>query len=290
MAPVSLSPLTQTYARTPRGLHVGARSSDGTSRRASWRSLCDAMARRIGVSELMHCVPHAVSAAIMTPIDQRRRHDCRAGSCCARCQAQPRRPWSAIRARGAYIYASCIRTRSAERRVRLSTEAQEALAGLSVLADHDIHRPTLAHDDDVFSALTLDERPWEEPATAGPSSLRALRRSKTSTRRTLRPTMWSPSILVRSASLPCSGLLRNKHWRVGSHAGSGASAASTPRRWRSPTLRLLWHQVEHQEIPCTRSCRPARARRLTRRHQRGVPASSRAPARHHRTSASSGCA
>ena len=58
-----------------------------------------------------------------------------------------------------------------ERRVRLSTEAQEALAGLSVLADHDIHSPTLAHDDDVFSALTLDERPWEEPATAGTSSV-----------------------------------------------------------------------------------------------------------------------
>jgi hypothetical protein len=57
-----------------------------------------------------------------------------------------------------------------ERRVRLSTEAQEALPGLSALVDHDIHSPTLAHDD-VFSALTLDERLWEEPATAGTSSV-----------------------------------------------------------------------------------------------------------------------
>jgi hypothetical protein len=81
MAPVSLSPLTQTYTLVPpRGLHVGARSSDGTSRCPSWRSLCDvAMARRIGASEPMRCVPHTVSAAIMTHIDQRRRHDCRAG-------------------------------------------------------------------------------------------------------------------------------------------------------------------------------------------------------------------
>jgi hypothetical protein len=58
-----------------------------------------------------------------------------------------------------------------ERRVRLSTEAHEALPGLSVLADHDIRSPTWAHDDDVFSALTLDERPGEEPATAGTSSM-----------------------------------------------------------------------------------------------------------------------
>ena len=54
-----------------------------------------------------------------------------------------------------------------ERRAWLSTEAQEALPGLSALSDHDIHNPTLAHDDDVFSALTLEERPWGEPATAG---------------------------------------------------------------------------------------------------------------------------
>src|SRR4029450_801163 len=60
-----------------------------------------------------------------------------------------------------------------ERRVRLSTEAQEALAGLSALADPDIHSPTLSHDDDVFSALTLDERPWEEPITAGTPSVAA---------------------------------------------------------------------------------------------------------------------
>jgi hypothetical protein len=51
-----------------------------------------------------------------------------------------------------------------------SVYEHEALPGLSALFDHDIHRPTLAHDD-VFSALTLNERPWEEPATAGTSSV-----------------------------------------------------------------------------------------------------------------------
>ena len=54
-----------------------------------------------------------------------------------------------------------------ERRALLSTEAREALPGLSALDEQDAQGPTVAHDDDVFAALTLDERLWEEPDTAG---------------------------------------------------------------------------------------------------------------------------
>jgi len=54
-----------------------------------------------------------------------------------------------------------------ERRALLSTEAREVLPGLSALDEQDAQGPTVAHDDDGFRALTLDERPWEEPDTAG---------------------------------------------------------------------------------------------------------------------------
>src|SRR5499427_1199639 len=57
-----------------------------------------------------------------------------------------------------------------ERRAWLSTEAREALPDLSALADHDTPGPTLVRDDDVFSALTFDERPGEELDTAGASA------------------------------------------------------------------------------------------------------------------------
>jgi hypothetical protein len=60
-----------------------------------------------------------------------------------------------------------------KRRTWLSTEAQEAPPGLSARADPDTPSPTVAHDDDVFSALTLEERPWKESATAGTSSVKA---------------------------------------------------------------------------------------------------------------------
>ncbi len=135
-----------------------------------------------------------------------------------------------------------------ERRARLSTEAHEALPGLSALVDHDIHRPTLAHDD-VFSALTLNERPWEEPATAGTSSVED-------------PT----SEHDRNAADPetdnvvAQYLGEVRQFALLSFAEEQALARRITRwqrrvRWALytapmalPTLRRLWHQVEHQEI------------------------------------------
>jgi RNA polymerase primary sigma factor len=136
-----------------------------------------------------------------------------------------------------------------ERRVRLSTEAQEALPGLSALVDHDIHSPTLAHDD-VFSALTLDERLWEEPATAGTSSVED-----------------PPSGQDRNAADPetdnviAQYLGEVRQFALLRFAEEQALARRITRwqrrvRWALytapmalPTLRRLWHQVEHEEIP-----------------------------------------
>ena len=49
----------------------------------------------------------------------------------------------------------------------LAVHEHEARPFLSALDDHDTQGPTLAHDDDVLRVLTLDERSWEEPDTAG---------------------------------------------------------------------------------------------------------------------------
>ena len=136
------------------------------------------------------------------------------------------------------------------RRAWLSTEAQEALPGLSALADHDIHNPTLAHDDDVFSALTPEERPWEEPATAGTPSVED-----------------HPSEQDRhAADSETDNVLAQyvgevRQFALLSKAEEQALARRITRwqrrvRWALytapialPTLRRLWHQVAHQEIP-----------------------------------------
>src|SRR5712691_12301627 len=137
-----------------------------------------------------------------------------------------------------------------ERRAWLSTEAQEALPYPSALADHDIHSPTLAHDDDVFSALTHDERSWEEPATAG-------------TRSVADP----PSEQDCNAADPetdhvvAQYLGEVRQFALLSFAEEQALARRITRwqrrvRWALytapmalPTLRRLWHQVAHEEIP-----------------------------------------
>ena len=137
-----------------------------------------------------------------------------------------------------------------ERRVRLSMEAQEALPYPSALADHNMHSPTLAHDDDVFSALTLGERSWEESATAG-------------TRSVADP----PSEQDFNAADPetdnvvAQYLGEVRQFALLSFAEEQALARRITRwqrrvRWALytapmalPTLCRLWHQVEHEEIP-----------------------------------------
>src|SRR5215813_3777594 len=113
----------------------------------------------------MRCVPHAVSSAIMThrpaSAAQLSRWDHAARG------ANSPRPWPAIRARGAISMHAVHEHEALKGRTWLSTEAQEALSGLSARADPGTQSPTLAHDDEVFSALTHGECPRVEPATAG---------------------------------------------------------------------------------------------------------------------------
>jgi RNA polymerase primary sigma factor len=137
-----------------------------------------------------------------------------------------------------------------ERRALLSTEACEAFPFLSALNDHDAQDPTLAHDDDVVSALTLDERPWEEPDTEGvsveedPTSERGFSAADPET---------------DNAIAHYFGAVR--HFALLSFAEEQALGRRIIRwqrrvRWALytaptalPTLRRLWHHVEHQEIP-----------------------------------------
>src|SRR2546426_2784143 len=137
-----------------------------------------------------------------------------------------------------------------ERRALLSSEAQEALPFLSALDDHDAPGPTLAHDDDVFSTLTLDEPSWEEPDTEGapveedPTSERGFSATDPET---------------DNAIAHYFGEVR--HFALLSFAEEQALGRRITRwqrrvRWALytaptalPTLRRLWHHVEHQEIP-----------------------------------------
>ena len=137
-----------------------------------------------------------------------------------------------------------------KRKAGVSTEAQEALPGLSAFADPDTSRSTLAHDDDVFSALTLEEHPWEEPATAGTPPVEDL------------PSEHD----LNAADSVTDNVLAQYVGEVRQFAllSFAEEQALTRRitRWQRrvrwalytapialPTLCRLWHQVEHEEIP-----------------------------------------
>src|SRR5215831_18361577 len=137
-----------------------------------------------------------------------------------------------------------------ERRTWLSTEARAALPDLSVLADYDTHGPTVVRDDDVFRALTLDEHPGEEFATAGT------------------PSMADPPSArdINAADSETDHVLAQyfgevHHFALLSFAEEQALARRI-RRWQRrvrwtlytapialPTLRQFWPHVEHQDIP-----------------------------------------
>src|SRR5215510_5456285 len=126
----------------------------------------------------------------------------------------------------------------------------EALPGLSARADPDTPSPTVAHDDDVFSALTLEEHPWKESATAGTPSVK---------------TPPSEQDLDAADSETDNVVAQYvgevRQFALLSFAEEQAVARRITRwqrrvRWALytapmalPTLRRLWHQVEHEEIP-----------------------------------------
>jgi len=137
-----------------------------------------------------------------------------------------------------------------ERRAGLSTEAQDALPGRSARANPDTQSPTLAYDDDVFSTLTLEEHPWEDPATAGTLSVDAppLEQDRNAAD-------------VETDNVLAQYLSEVHQFALLSFAEEQALARRITRwqrrvRWvlytapiALPTLRRLWHQVEHEEIP-----------------------------------------
>src|SRR5215510_14433997 len=126
----------------------------------------------------------------------------------------------------------------------------EALPGLSARADPDTPSPTVAHDDDVFSALTLEEHPWKESATAGTPSVK---------------TPPSEQDLDAADSETDNVVAQYvgevRQFALLSFAEEQAVARRITRwqrrvRWALytapialPTLQRLWHQVAHQEIP-----------------------------------------
>src|SRR4029453_694928 len=120
-----------------------------------------------------------------------------------------------------------------ERRALLSTEAREALPGLSALDEQDAQGPTVAHDDDVFAALTLDERPWEELDAADPEADNAIAQYFGEVRHFALLSFAEEQALGRRITR----WQRRVRWAL--------YTAPTAL----PTLRRLWHHVEHQEIP-----------------------------------------
>jgi hypothetical protein len=144
-----------------------------------------------------------------------------------------------------------------ERRALFSTATPEALPFLSALDDRDAPGPTLAHDDDVFRVLTLDERAWEEPDPAGapveegpPSE-----RSRDATDPETDHAMAQYFAEVRQFALlsfaeeqalgrRITRWQRRVHWAL--------YTAPTAL----PTLRRLWHHVAPQDIPVHEAVQP----------------------------------
>jgi len=137
----------------------------------------------------------------------------------------------------------------------------EAFPFLSALEDHDTPGPTVAHADDVLKALTLAERSWEEPDTAGtpleeaPTSERGLNAADPET---------DPALAQYFGEV--------RHFALLSFAEEQALGRRITRwqrrvRWALytastalPTLRRLWHLVAHQEIPVHEVVQPQEGR------------------------------
>src|SRR5438105_3561587 len=137
-----------------------------------------------------------------------------------------------------------------ERMTVLSTETGEALPFLSAFEDPDTPGPTLAHDHDVFRALTLDEGAWEAPDTADAP----LEEDTTSERGLDVADPEADNVIAQY-------LGEVRHFALLTFAEEQALGRRITRwqrrvRWALytapsavPTLRRLWHHVEHQDIP-----------------------------------------
>jgi len=132
----------------------------------------------------------------------------------------------------------------------LAVHEHEARPFLSALDDHDTQGPTLAHDDDVLRVLTLDERSWEEPDTAGapleeaPTSERGFNAADPETDQVL-ARYFGEVRQFALLSFAEEQALGRRITRWQRRVRWALYAAPTAL----PTLRRLWHHVEHQDIP-----------------------------------------
>jgi len=132
----------------------------------------------------------------------------------------------------------------------LAVHEHEARPCLSARDDHDTQGPTWAHEDDVLRALTLDERSWEEPDTAGapleeaPPSERGLNAADPETDQVLARYFGEVRQFARLSFAEEQALGRRiTRWQRRVRWALYAAPTALP------TLRRLWHHVEHQDIP-----------------------------------------
>ncbi|HEY5867129.1 MAG TPA: sigma-70 family RNA polymerase sigma factor, partial [Candidatus Tectomicrobia bacterium] len=136
-----------------------------------------------------------------------------------------------------------------ERRAWLSTEAREALAGISGFDAHEARQPVVAHDDAIFMALVSDDSTWENAEAADTP----MEDDSTST-------------MPFDAGVPATDRMLAQYFRevrrftllsFTEEQALGRRIKRWQRRVRwalytspmaLPTLRRLWHQREPQDI------------------------------------------
>jgi len=131
----------------------------------------------------------------------------------------------------------------------LSTETQEDLPFLSALADHEARHATVAHDDDLITALGLDEPTWEEadaaetPGEDEPASALALKAGDAETDNIIAQYFGEVRrfALLSFAEEQALGR-RLARWRRRVRWALYTSPIALP------TLRRLWQQIEPQGV------------------------------------------
>jgi hypothetical protein len=136
-----------------------------------------------------------------------------------------------------------------ERRAWLSTDVPDEFSSLSPVDDHEERLPTFAHDDDVLSALEPGDTTWEDtdaeepPLEDAPTSEMALEAGDPETDNVLAQYFGEVRhfALLSFAEEQALGR-RIKRWQRRVRWALYASPAALP------TLRSIWHRVEHQRV------------------------------------------
>lgn len=136
-----------------------------------------------------------------------------------------------------------------ESRTWLSTDIPEALPFLSGLDDHETQRATAAYDDDLVSASVPDDPPWEDPNPTeapvedAPASALALEAGDPETDNLIAQYFGEVRRFDRLSFAEEQALGRRiARWRRRVHWALYTSPIALP------TLRQIWHRVEHEDI------------------------------------------